>query len=103
MIFCALQENLKKIYLQLNLNYFTREAKRQILIDGKDLSISANLINKNMIFHDKKIYKIKYNFNRDYTYKEQHRNIMNKKFTNCCTLKDAQNIMSIINKIRKFK
>ena len=94
----------KKIYLQLNLNYFTREAKRQILIDGKDLSISANLINKNMIFHDKKkIYKIKYNFNRDYTYKEQHRNIMNKKFTNCCTLKDAQNIMSIINKIRKFK
>ena len=94
----------KKIYLQLNLNYFTREAKRQILIDGKDLSISANLINKNLIFHDKnKIYKIKYNFNRDYTYKEQHRNIMNKKFTNCCTLKDAQNIMSIINKIRKFK
>ena len=90
--------------LQLNLNYFTREAKRQILIDGKDLSISANLINKNITFYDKKkFYKIKYNFNRDYAYKEQHRNIMNKKFANCCSLKEAQNIMSIINKIRKFK
>ena len=40
----------KKIYLKLNLNYFTREAKRQILIDGKDLSISADLINKNIKF-----------------------------------------------------
>ena len=94
----------KKIYLQLNLNYFTREAKRQILIDGKDLSISANLINKNITFYDKKKFnKIKYNFNRDYTYKEQHQNIMNKNFTNCCSLKEAQNIMLMINKIRKFK
>ena len=94
----------KRIYLQLNLNYFTREAKRQILIDGKDLSISANLINKNITFYDKKKFnKIKYNFNRDYTYKEQHQNIMNKNFTNCCSLKEAQNIMLMINKIRKFK
>lgn len=94
----------KKIYLQLNLNYFTREAKRQILIDGKDLSISADLINKNIKFYDKKkFYKIKYNFDRDDTYKEQHQDIINKKFTNCCSLKEAQNIMSIIDKIRKFK
>ena len=93
----------KKIYLQLNLNYFTREAKRQILIDGKDLSISADLINKNIKFYDKKkFFKIKYNFDRDHTYKEQHKNIINKKFTNCCSLREAQDIMSIINKIRKF-
>ena len=38
--------------LQLTLNYFTRKLTRQIYIDGKNISIQADLIKKQVIYYE---------------------------------------------------
>ena len=45
--------------IQIILNYFTREPTRQILIDGQNISLQADLIKKNVVYYNgnkKKIY-----------------------------------------------
>ena len=67
--------------IQITLSYFTRHPVRKILIDGKNISIQADLIRKKVICHDgnkKKIYHFK-NTDKNYEYKNQHLAILKKK------------------------
>ena len=89
--------------LQLILNYFTRKPTRQIYIDGKDISIQADLIKKRVIYYEgkkKKIYDFE-NSNRNFEYKAQHSAILLNKFKDkLCTFEEGKQIVYLIDKIR---
>ena len=89
--------------IQIILNYFTRNPTRQIFIDGKNISMQADLIKKNVVYYNgskKKIYNFK-NLNRNYEYKKQHLAILKKKNTDkLCTYNEGKRIISLVNQIR---
>ena len=88
--------------IQIILNYFTRNPTRQILIDGKNISMQADLIKKNVIYYKgnkKKIYNFE-NLNRDYEYKKQHLAILKKNTDKLCTYEEGKRIVSLISQIR---
>ena len=82
-----------------------RKSTRQIFIDGKNISIHADLIKKKIIYYEgskKKIYNFK-NYNRNFDYKKLHLAILKKKYNNnLCTFAEGKQIMYLIDQI-KFK
>ena len=93
----------KGVSIQITLSYFTRCPIRKILIDGKNISIQADLINKNVICYERnkrKIYNFK-NSNRNDEYKNQHIAVLKKRSTDkLCTLKEGKQLVYLINQIR---
>ena len=89
--------------IQITLNYFTREPTRQIFIDGKNVSVQADLIKKNVVYYDgnkKKIYNFK-NSDRNSEYQKQHLAILTNKNTDkLCTFKEGKQLLYLINQIR---
>ncbi len=101
--FLSLTGKTKKVpSIQIVLNYFTRNPTRQILIDGKNISIQADLIKKNVIYYKgskKKIYNFK-NLKRNYEYKKQHLAILKKNTDKLCTYAEGKKIVSLVSQIR---
>lgn len=93
----------KGVSIQITLSYFTRCSTRQILIDGKNISVQADLINKNVICHERnkrKIYNFK-NSSRDDEYKNQHIAVLKKRVNDkLCTLREGRQLVYLINQIR---
>ena len=91
--------------IQITLNYFTRNPIRQIFIDGKNISVQADLIRKNVVYcsgNRKKIYNFR-NLDRNFEYKKQHLAILTNKYSNrLCTFKEGKQLVYLINQI-KFK
>ena len=93
-----------KLNIQLNLNYFFKIPMRQILIDGENLSINADLISNTMHvvnYKKNKVYNLD-NFDINTTYSKQHNEIINNNIKNICTFKEGKQIMKVINKINKI-
>ena len=89
---------------QIMLNYFTRESIRQIIIDGEDISIKADLINNYIIIIEKNNFTKKRwaQLSRNSTYREMHKEILSGKQKFACTYSDGSQTMKIIDKIRKW-
>mgnify|MGYP006224439107 CR=1 FL=1 len=89
--------------IQITLNYFTREPTRQIFIDGKNISIQADLIKKSVICYNgnkKSIYNFK-NKKRNYEYKNQHLAILKKKnMDRLCTYEQGRQLVQLIAKMK---
>ena len=89
--------------IQITLNYFTRKRTRQIFIDGKNVSLQADLIRKNVVYYNgnrKRIYNFK-NSDRNSDYKKQHLAILKNKSTDkLCTFKEGKQLVYLINQIR---
>ena len=105
-------EDLLKLYgkigktnLSIDLNYFSRIKKRTIVIDGKNFSIFADLINNKLELKSKKSSFTKkfYNFKFDDTYIQQHKAILSKNMNIVCDYNFAKNTMKLIDKIKKWK
>ena len=89
--------------IQITLNYFTRKRTRQIFIDGKNISVQADLIKKNVVYYDgnkKRIYNFR-SSNRNSEYEKQHLAILTNKYTNkLCTFKEGKQLLYLINQIK---
>ncbi len=89
--------------IQITLNYFTRKRTRQIFIDGKNISMQADLVNKNVVYYNgnkKRIYNFK-NSNRNSDYKKLHLAILkNKSRDRLCTFKEGKQLVNLITQIR---
>ena len=89
--------------IQITLNYFTRKRTRQIFIDGKNISVQADLIKKNVVYYNgnkKRIYNFK-NSDRNSEYRKQHLAILTNKYTDkLCTFNEGKQLVYLINKIR---
>ena len=94
----------KNTRIQIDLNYFTRKTTRRIIIDGKNISIDADLIQNKIFINEggKKNIFSKKNFHRNYTYQNMHQSLLKKNFNICCTYKEGKKLMSLIDKIRVF-
>ena len=93
-----------KFNLQLNLNYFFKIPMRQILIDGKNLSVNVDLISNTMHvinYAKSKKYKLN-NFHINTMYETQHNEIIYNKMKNVCTFDEGKKILKIIDKIIKI-
>ena len=89
--------------IQITLSYFTRHPVREILVDGKNISLKADLINKNVICcegNKTSIYHFN-NSNRNDEYRNQHIAILKKKTTNkLCTFNEGKQLVYLINQIK---
>ena len=89
--------------IQITLNYFTRKPTRQIFIDGKNISVQADLIKKNVVYYDgnkKRIYNFR-SSNRNSEYKKQHLAILTNKYADkLCTFKEGKQLVYLINQIK---
>jgi len=91
-------------HLQVCLNYFTREPLRQILIDGENISIRADLVENTLSVVDR---NETYNYSwpeleRDETFRAQHKAILEDDLSNLCTYGEGLEIMRLIDGIRSF-
>jgi CMP-N,N'-diacetyllegionaminic acid synthase len=90
--------------IKISLNYFTKDSTRTIIIDGKNISIKADLVNNKMIIHEDGKIK-KYNFlklENDYMYAKQHNAILRSQEEFLCSYNNGVKIMKLIDKIKKF-
>ena len=78
----------KKTLINLNLNFFSREEKREIFINGDDFTISGDLKNNKLLLtknNKRKSLKFK-KFNIISSFQKEHSDLMEKNFRICCNL-----------------
>ena len=92
---------IKNINFFLNLTYFSRSEERKIIIDGKNETIVADLINYNIrIINNKRSKIIQFKNKKNQTYIDQHFAVLNNQSKIVCNLKDANNTLSFIKKLK---
>ena len=94
----------KNIVFNLCLNYFSKIGKREILVEGKDISIKIDLIKNSFLIikKGKKISNNLKNLDLNFTYKSQLKSFLNNEKSQISTYKEAYQIIKIIN-ILKIK
>ena len=87
------------------MNFFSRINKREIIIEGKDFSLNADLIqNKVNLFSKNKTKKISWKkFKMLDTYKEEHKKVFKKDFKNFCNINQSMETLRLIEKIKQNK
>ena len=95
----------RNIFLNLNINFFSKITNRTIKIDGDSFSLNADLINNKIIIIEKNKKKIINfsSFNIIDSYKLQFLEIIKKKPSMICTLSQSLNLMKLIEIIKKNK
>lgn len=96
----------KKLFCQINLNYFSMIPKRLIFLDGKNISFYGDLINNFYRLNiNKKIKRKKIKISKFYLTYQLHKSILEKKYKNLCSYNDGLNLLKIMNKLNnnKFK
>lgn len=90
---------IKKIYLNLTLNYYSRNPLRNIQIDGENISITADFIKNKLVYKNaSKSYSLNFKKNkRGDTTKLLHQSIIKKNAKNVSKLNDGIKVLNIIN------
>lgn len=94
----------KKVpFIQITLSYFRKNSVRRILVDGKNISIEADLNKKIIVLYQgnrKKIYNFKNSY-RNQEFKNQHLAILKKKNHNSlCSFEEGQQTVNLISQIK---
>ncbi len=90
----------KKIFLNLDLNFFSRIKNRKLFIDGNDFSLEADLLLNTIKIVDKRKKKIIFKrFNLKQTFIREHLDILRKKQF-ICTFKEALENQKILEAIK---
>lgn len=96
-------QNNKKLFVNLDVNFFSRDIERSIVISGNNFTIKVDLLNQKIfisdIYENKKISLKK--INSDYTYTQTHLSILNKRYDKLCSYEDGMITMKLINNIQK--
>ena len=92
-------------HVHISLNYFTRKPIRQIIIDGEDISIQADLIDKQITVHeDGKIFHHAWpELEKNATYTTQHRAILSGNAGNVCAYEEGLETMRLIETIKTWR
>lgn len=96
--------NKNKTYFDISANFFSKNKAREIIIEGKNLSIKADLIKNEMkIIENNKEKKIKLKkFNINKTYSMEHNELISGKLNRACTLIEGKKVLKLIEKINKL-
>ena len=87
------------ITFNIVLNFFSKINNRKIHIDGKDFSLSGDLI-KNELTINKNYKKIKKKFGIIDTYYIQNKKILSRRYKNLCNLNEGLITLKLIKKIK---
>ncbi|MAJ86272.1 MAG: hypothetical protein CL687_04885 [Candidatus Pelagibacter sp.] len=87
--------------INISLNFFSRIKRREIIIDGNNFSILADIINGKVIIYEKK-HRIVKSFLKpeNYSFKQQHLNIMKRDYSKLCSLNEGINVTKLIDKLK---
>lgn len=90
--------------VQINLNYFTKEPLRKIIIDGDDINIQADLLlGKVKIIIGEKIENYDFSdLNINEIYRMEHEAILSGDSSLACTFDQGLEMMHMIDRIRNF-
>ena len=87
----------------VNLNLFSLQIQRRIMINGKGFSLEGDLIENTIRIFEKNKKKIKkFKVDTEYTYKVQHKSLLSNVYENSCTYRQGVQLMLIINKIKNL-
>ncbi len=84
--------------VSVQMNYLDRLTRRRVLINTDDHTIEADLVQGSIMIDDK-IEKME--IERDLTYREQHRAVLDKKVDALCTLQEGMEVMRMIHAIER--
>ena len=98
-ILCMFMNNKNNITFNVVLNFFSKINNRKIHIDGKDFSLSGDLI-KNELTINKNNKKIKKKFGIIDTYYIQNKKILSRRYKNLCNLNEGLRTLKLIKKIK---
>jgi len=103
MLLTGRMENRASIHITLN--YFTRKAVRQIIIDGKGISIQADLIAKTATFHeDGEAFDYTWpDLSGNASYEAEHEALLSGNASNACTYEEGLETMRLIDTIREWQ
>mgnify|MGYP003758657837 CR=1 FL=1 len=88
----------------IDLNYFSLYAQRLIIIYGNNFALKGDLINNSVeIFKQNKKKTLKYKTDKNYTYREQHKSLLNSNYENSCSYNEGAKLMFLFDKIKNFK
>ena len=89
----------------LDLNYYSLYQRRQIVVDGHNFSIKGDLISNfvEIYFKNKNKKIISFKNDKNYTYVIQHKLILNQNYRTLNTFKNANRLMLLLDKFRRFK
>ena len=89
----------------LDLNYYSLYPRRQVLVDGHNFSIKGDLMSNFVEIYIKNKNKkvISYKIDKNYTYVKQHELILNQNYGTLSTFANANKLMLLLDKFRKFK
>lgn len=93
----------ERVKFVVDLNYFSRNKQRTIIVNGVDFTMKCDLINNQIELiknRTKKIISFKNDSN--YTYKLEHQLILNNNLKKLCTLKEGLKLMKMIDKIKNI-
>ena len=92
-------------FFSMHLNYFSKNLTRELFIETQTKSIHLDLVNSKLkyYFPKKKPLEKKLKYSIDKTYIDQHKAILSADYKTVCSLKEARNVMNIIDKIQNFK
>lgn len=103
--YLKLSAKVKNVSISLDLNYYSKNELRLLLVDGDGFSVKIDLKKNIFIYKNKdKIYKFNKNYSQDYTFLKTHKAIIyGQKKKQLCKFKDALNVLRIIKKIKNNK
>jgi predicted dehydrogenase len=89
----------------IDLNYYSLHPRREIFIDGHNFSLKGDLINNFLEIYPKNKNKkiIRFKNDKNYTYIKQHELILNKDYRTLSNFNNANKLMLVLDKLRKFK
>ncbi len=87
----------KNSYLNITLNYFSKISMRFLIIEMKEMTMKVDLIKRKIISkktNSKNISSIKFSNKTNLSYEAMHKSIINKKYDNLCSYKNALKVLS---------
>jgi len=93
----------KKVKTFINLNFYSKINKREIIINGHNKTIKCDLLTNTIVVASKKIKVYKFNLTKNHSLINVHKNIKKNKLSNFCTYKEGIDLLKLIQKIRKKK
>lgn len=93
---------INKTYTQIELNYFDKMPRRKVRVEGNNFFLEVDLIENSLILiKNKKKTKLHFSLNKNYTYSQQHDDILTKKGKNTCNLTEGLKVLKLINTLKK--
>ena len=105
-IFTMIGTTKKKTIVNLSLDYISKLHRRKVLIHTQDESIEADLINNTIEVQNKSGDTEHFSFpeaDRDYTYIQMHKAILESDYTPFCTYEEGLSITNLINAVPFIK